>query len=95
MLKDIALPMGAGDVYTSDRTNGISKLIVNAASVFDNLSEDIIDQNMCTPHCPCFVESIGVDPHDPRHEAMSRFSQVNEPYLNMRNRTWNETTQAE
>ena len=50
---------------------------------------------MCTAHCPCYVTEMGVSPFDPDQQAMARYNQVNEPYLNLRNRTWNESTKAE
>lgn len=95
MLKDIALPMGATDVTPNDKLHMFSRLMIDAAYLFDDLSEDIIDRNMCTPHCPCFVQETGLDPRVPGHEAMIRFHSVNEPYLNMRNRTWDNISRGD
>ena len=69
--------------------------MIDAAYMFDDMSEDIIDQNMCTTHCPCYTSNIGLDPHIAANEAMIRYHSVNEPYLNLRNRTWSETSEGD
>ena len=59
---------------------------------------------MCSPHCPCLItgdeEEVTEDtpPSDlaiMTHMAQIRYGQVNEIYLNMRHRTWNETTKGD
>lgn len=55
-LKEIALPSGAEDVYAlEDNASLFSKAMVTAAKYFDRFTEELIDQNMCTEHCPCWA----------------------------------------
>lgn len=93
MLEELALPMGATDVILSEHTNAFSRHMVTWARNFDRLSENVIDMNMCTGHCPCYVAPMDIA-NDTTHLAIGRFHSVSEPYLNLRGRTWNTTTQG-
>lgn len=67
--------------------------MVDLAHEFDELSEKVIDLNMCTDHCPCYVAPANTV-EDQTHFATAKFHSVSEPYLNLRGRTWNLTTQT-
>jgi hypothetical protein len=67
--------------------------MVKMAVEFDVMSEKVIDANMCTGHCPCYVAPPGTD-GDETHAATARFKSVNEAYLNLRNRTWDFDTRG-
>lgn len=86
--------MGATDVTPLDGfMDPFSREMVAMAREFDNLSETIIDKNMCTPNCPCYIaprDSWG----NTTHLAMMKYGSVSEPYLNLRGRTWNQTTRG-
>lgn len=67
---------------------------MSLAKDFDMMSEKVIDQNMCTSHCPCYVAEVGT-PNDKTHLATARYYTVSEPYLNLRGRTWNSSTKGD
>jgi hypothetical protein len=55
-LKAVALPGGAKDVHLVDEDLSFStKAVITMAHWFDRFSEDLVDQNMCTEHCPCWA----------------------------------------
>ena len=49
---------------------------------------------MCTEHCPCWAGPAPSERDEHIFQAVPMYHQVNEAYLNRRNRTWNETTRA-
>ena len=68
-----------------DHQNPVAWSVAKMAHHFDKMTEQVIDMNMCTDHCPCFRGFYNTTKDaSPGYE---KYSSISENYYNARNRT--------